>query len=202
LPTLLLIRHGQSEWNLQNRFTGIADIDLTAQGIAEAQKAGQLIKPFPIDKAYTSILIRAIHTLQIILQETGQQNIPVTRSAALDERDYGDLQGLDKAETALKYGEAQVLIWRRSFDVAPPGGESLKDTFNRLIPYYKQEILPELEKGKNILIVAHGNSLRALMMYLENISPIAIADISLATGVPRLYRFNNSLVLESVSYLE
>ncbi len=202
MPYLIIIRHGQSAWNLQNRFTGIADIDLTDIGIKEAERAGMLIKDLPVDMAFTSVLQRAIHTLKIILEKTKQTAIPVVYNAALDERDYGDLQGLNKAETAKKFGDRQVLIWRRSFDAAPPGGESLKNTYDRVIPYYQKEIAPQLATGKNILIVAHGNSLRALMMYLENISPEAIADINLPTGVPRVYRFNQDLGLENVAYLE
>ncbi len=202
MPYLIIIRHGQSAWNLENRFTGIADIELTDIGIKEAERAGMLIKAFPVNIAFASVLKRAIHTLRIILEETSQTAIPVVYNAALDERDYGDLQGLNKAETAKKFGDAQVLTWRRSFDVAPPGGESLKNTYDRVIPYYQKEIAPQLAIGKNILIVAHGNSLRALMMYLENISPEAIADVTLPTGVPRVYWFNQDLGLENVAYLE
>ena len=201
MPHLIILRHGQSEWNLQNRFTGIADIDLTEVGKAEARRAGQIIKSFWIDAAFTSILRRAIHTLEIVLEELPQSGIPVTKAAELDERDYGDLQGLDKAAVAAKYGDAQVLIWRRSFEIAPPGGESLQDTYNRVIPYYQKNIAPLLLGGKHILIVAHGNSLRALMMYLENISPEAIAEINLPTGLPRLYQFDSSLQLQKVNDL-
>ncbi len=201
MPYLVIIRHGQSEWNLQNRFTGSADVDLTPQGIEEAHKAGQLLKDYPFDKAYTSVLIRSIHTLHLILEQTGQHDIPIISDAALNERGYGDLQGLDKAAMALKYSDEQVLIWRRSYDVIPPGGESLKNTYDRVVPYYIKYIEPELRSGKNILIVAHGNSLRALMMYLENITPEAIAEINLATGVPRLYKYDTSLTLQYVSYL-
>ena len=202
MPYLIIIRHGQSAWNLENRFTGVADIELTDIGIKEAERAGMLLKGFPVNIAFTSVLKRAIHTLQIILEETSQTAIPIVYNAALDERDYGDLQGLNKAETAKKFGDAQVLIWRRSFDVAPPGGESLKNTYDRVIPYYQKEVAPQLAIGKNILIVAHGNSLRALMRYLENISPEAIADVNLPTGVPRVYRFSPDLIIEKVSYLE
>jgi 2,3-bisphosphoglycerate-dependent phosphoglycerate mutase len=198
MPQLIILRHGQSEWNLQNRFTGIADIDLTEVGIAEARKAGQLIKSFQIDVAFTSILRRAIHTLKIVLAELPQSGIPVTKAAELDERDYGDLQGMDKAAVAAKYGDAQVLIWRRSFEIAPPGGESLQDTYHRVIPYYQKNIAPLLMAGKQVLIVAHGNSLRALMMYLENISAEAITAINLPTGLPRLYQFDSSLHLQKV----
>ena len=198
---LVIIRHGQSEWNLQNRFTGSADVDLTPQGIEEAKKAGQLLKPYPFDKAYTSMLTRSIHTLKLILEQTGQQDLPTISDVALNERGYGDLQGLDKAAMALKYSDEQILIWRRSYEVAPPGGESLKSTYDRIVAYFIKYIEPELKTGKNILVVAHGNSLRALMMHLENITPEAIAEINLATGVPRLYKYGGDLTLQNVAYL-
>ena len=202
MPKLIIIRHGQSEWNLENRFTGDTNIGLTAAGKAEAKNAGVLIKGYSLDAAYTSVLKRAIDTLQIIIQTTGNILLPITRDAALNERCYGDLQGLNKAETIKKYGEAQVLLWRRSYAVVPPNGESLKDTFDRVVPYYKTEILPKLNAGKNILIVAHGNSLRALMMYLENISETAIADVNLATGAPRLYEYDAAMALQRVFYIQ
>ena len=151
-----------------------------------------------IDAAFTSILRRAIHTLEIVLAELPQSDSPVTKAAELDERNYGELQGMDKAAVAAKYGEAQVLIWRRSFEIAPPGGESLQDTYHRVIPYYQKNIAPLLLAGKHVLIVAHGNSLRALMMHLENISAEAIAAINLPTGLPRLYQFDSSLQLQNV----
>jgi len=201
MSLLIIVRHGQSAWNLENRFTGETDVDLTPLGREEAAKAGKLIKPYRIDEAFTSVLKRAIETLDIILKETATTVIPIKKSAALNERNYGDLQGLNKAETEQKYGAEQVHIWRRSYEVQPPGGESLKDTFNRTVPYYQKEIEPELKAGKNVLIVAHGNSLRALMMYLEHISPEAIADLNLATGVPRLYEFTPSLELIKASYI-
>ena len=161
-----------------------------------------MLKGYPLDAAYTSVLKRAIDTLQIIIQTTGNILLPITRDAALNERCYGDLQGLNKAETIKKYGEAQVLLWRRSYAVVPPNGESLKDTYDRVVPYYKTEILPKLNAGKNILIVAHGNSLRALMMYLENISETAIADVNLATGAPRLYQYDAAMALQRVFYIQ
>lgn len=198
---LTLIRHGQSTYNLENRFTGDTDIPLTALGKEEALQAGKKIKEVIYDVAYTSILKRADETLQIILKEINQEQIPVIRNTALDERRYGDLQGLNKAETATKYGDAQVLIWRRSYDVRPPGGESLEDTYNRVIPYYYQEIKPSLLAGKNVLVVAHGNSLRALMMYLENISKEAIVKVNIPTGIPRQYTFDNKMKLTEVQYL-
>jgi 2,3-bisphosphoglycerate-dependent phosphoglycerate mutase len=199
--TLIILRHGQSIWNLENRFTGEIDVGLTPLGMDEAKNAGKLIKPFPIDIAYTSILKRAIHTLDIVLTEIGNTELPIFRTKALNERNYGDLQGLNKKETERKYGFDQVLKWRRSYDISPPNGESLKDTYERVIPYYQKEIEPKLKQGKNILIVAHGNSLRSLMMYLENISPEAIVDINLATGKPRLYNFDAELNLIKMDYI-
>ena len=201
MPNLIIIRHGQSEWNLQNRFTGTMDVELTEAGIEEAKNAAIRIKEFPLDAAYTSVLKRAIHTLNIILEITRNLSLPVTCNAALNERSYGDLQGLNKEDTIKKYGEAQVLLWRRSFSIVPPNGESLQDTFNRVVPYYNQEIVPQLKSGKNILIVAHGNSLRALMMHLEQISETAIADVNLATGAPRLYRFSDAMELQEAVYI-
>ena len=198
---LTLIRHGQSTYNLENRFTGDTDIPLTALGKDEALQAGKKIKEVIYNVAYTSILKRAEETLQIILREINQEQIPVIKNTALDERRYGDLQGLNKAETAAKYGDAQVLIWRRSYDVRPPGGESLEDTYNRVIPYYKLEIEPMLAAEKNVLVVAHGNSLRALMMYLESISREAIVKVNIPTGIPRQYTFDNKMKLTDVHYL-
>jgi 2,3-bisphosphoglycerate-dependent phosphoglycerate mutase len=201
MTSLILLRHGQSVWNLENRFTGDADVDLTVLGEQEARLAGILLENYIIDMAYTSILKRAINTLAIILDEMGK-NIPVVRSAALNERNYGDLQGLNKTETADKYGEYKVLLWRRSYDTPPPNGESLKDTFNRVVPYYKKTIEPQLKADKNILMVAHGNSLRALMMYLDGFSASEIADVNIATGIPRVYEFSPKLKLETANYLE
>lgn len=201
MPYLTLIRHGQSTYNLANLFTGNVDAPLTSLGEAEALATGKKIKDFIYNVAYTSMLIRAQETLRIILEEIQQTTIPVIKNAALNERMYGNLQGLNKAETARKYGDAQVEIWRRSFDVRPPCGESLEDTFNRTVPYYKLEIEPKLKSGENILIVAHGNSLRALMMYLENISKEAIVKVNIPTGLPRFYNFDNEMKLISVIYL-
>lgn len=201
MPNLIIVRHGQSEWNLQNKFTGSTDIELTSTGEMEARNAGRLIKKYPLDEAYTSVLVRAIHTLTIILQESDNTSIPVTKTAAFNERSYGDLQGLDKLEMTKKYGAAQVQTWRRSYDVVPPNGESLKDTYDRVVPYYIKEVEPKLRANKNIIIVAHGNSLRALMMYLEKISETKISDVNLATGVPRLYEFDSGLRLSQVSYI-
>ena len=196
---LAIVRHGQSAYNLENKFTGFADVDLTAQGREEAAMCGRKLQKMHFDDAFTSVLKRAIETLDIILDTIGQKNIPVFKDAALNERNYGDLQGLNKAETAEKYGADQVALWRRSFDGAPPGGESLKQTQERVLPYYYAHIEPLLQQGKNVLIVAHGNSLRALMMHLENISPEAIAHIELLTGVPRVYDFDDS---GKISYVE
>lgn len=201
MSLLTLVRHGQSTYYLENCFTGNLDVKLTEFGEAEAKSAGNKLKTFKYDMAYTSMLIRAQESLRIILEEIQQTKILVITSAAFDERRYGSLQGLNKAETEKKYGVAQVEIWRRSFSVRPPEGESLEDSFNRTVPYYKLEIEPLLKAGKNILIVAHGNSLRALMMYLESISPQAISKVNIPTGVPRNYTFDNDLNISSVVYL-
>lgn len=198
MAKLFLVRHGQSQWNLENRFTGWVDVDITEAGKEEARKAGKFLKNEQIDIAFTSALIRAQHTLDIILEVIGETAIPVVKDKALNERSYGDLSGLNKAETAKKFGEEQVHIWRRSYDVAPPGGESLKDTRDRVIPYYEQYIRPELAADKNVLVVAHGNSLRALIMYLENLSPDEILKREIATGQPITYRFDKQLKATSV----
>ncbi len=190
MATLILLRHGQSTYNLENLFTGSDDVNLSPLGIKEAQKAGILLKEYKIDFAFTSVLKRATQTLDIILKEIGN-DIPIFESKALNERSYGDLQGLNKTEIEKKYGVLQVLKWRRSYDIAPPNGESLKDTFDRVIPYYKSEILPKLKDNKTVLVVAHGNSLRALIMHLENISDKAISDLEIHTGVLRLYHFDD-----------
>lgn len=184
---LILIRHGQSEYNLENRFTGWQDIDITQTGKEEARKAALEIKDQRIDIAFTSKLIRAQHTLQIIQEVCGWQDVPVVINEALNERSYGALEGKDKAEITKEFGEKQVWLWRRSFDVAPPGGESLKDTYNRVIPYFKQFILPCLLKCQEVLVVAHGNSLRALVMFLESLSPAQILQREIGTCVPLLY---------------
>jgi 2,3-bisphosphoglycerate-dependent phosphoglycerate mutase len=190
MAKLFLVRHGQSQWNLENRFTGWQDVDITELGQQEARQAGLALANEPIDVAYTSTLIRAQHTLEIILHEMGNPSIPIIINAALNERGYGQLEGLNKAETAEKYGAEQVHIWRRSFDVPPPGGESLKDTYERVIPYYEGFIAPKLKEGKNVLIVAHGNSLRALIMFLEHLSPEQILEREIATGQPIKYQID------------
>jgi len=187
MPTLVLVRHGQSTYNLENLFTGETDVPLTPRGREEAKAAGTKLKGIPFDHGFTSILQRAIETMTLLLETAGQPQLPVTRDRALNERNYGHLQGLNKADIAKQYGEEQLAVWRRSYSVRPPGGESLADTAARVIPYYEREILPLLQKGENILIVAHGNSLRALMMYLEKISEEDIAHVDLPTGEPRIY---------------
>jgi 2,3-bisphosphoglycerate-dependent phosphoglycerate mutase len=189
---LVLVRHGQSEWNLKNLFTGWKDPGLTGQGITEAREAGRKLKAqgLVFDIAFTSALTRAQHTLDLMLDELGQRGIPVHKHLALNERDYGDLSGLNKDEARKKWGEEQVLIWRRSYDVPPPGGESLKDTLARTLPYYVQEILPHVLRGERTLVSAHGNSLRALIMVLEKLSPEGILKRELATGAPIIYRLN------------
>jgi 2,3-bisphosphoglycerate-dependent phosphoglycerate mutase len=190
MPILVLVRHGQSEWNLQNRFTGETDVPLTAKGREEACLAGDKLQGLNFSHAFTSVLNRAIETLELVLQHAGQPACPVTRDPALNERNYGRLQGLNKAEVAKEYGEEQVALWRRSYTVRPPGGESLADTAARVLPYYQAAIEPILREGKNVLIVAHGNSLRALMMSLEGISEEAIPEVNLPTGVPRRYELD------------
>jgi|SRR5690625_135125 len=195
---LILVRHGQSQWNLENRFTGWRNPDITEKGKEEAKKAGQSLKDEKIDIAFTSVLKRAIHTLDIILEESGIKDLPIIRDQALNERDYGDLSGKNKAELAKEVGDEQVHIWRRSYDVAPPGGESLKDTCDRVIPYYENKIKPELEQGKNVIIVAHGNSLRALVMHLENLSPEEILKREIATGDPITYVMDEKLNIVEV----
>jgi len=187
---LVLVRHGQSEWNLKNLFTGWRDVDLTEQGIEEAREAGRKLKAqgLSFDIAFTSALKRAQRTLDLVLEEMGLTNIPVVKDQALNERDYGDLSGLNKDDARKKWGEEQVHIWRRSYDVAPPGGESLKDTLARTLPYYVTEILPRVLRGERVLVTAHGNSLRALVMVLERLNRETILKREIATGVPIIYR--------------
>ena len=200
--TLVLVRHGQSQWNLENRFTGWVDVPLSAAGEQEARKAGELLKGVQFDYAFTSALVRAQETLRIILEVIGQPDIPIERDQALNERHYGDLQGLNKDETASKFGTEQVHIWRRSFDVNPPNGESLKDTRDRVLPYYRAHIEPLVKQGKRVLVSAHGNSLRALVMTLDNIPQNGIPDLNIPTGAPMRYLIDgNGTVLER-GYLE
>ena len=197
---LIFVRHGQSLYNLENRFTGNLDVPLTDLGKEQAKLAGEKLIGYVFDIGYTSMLIRAQESLQIILSEM-QLTIPIVKNRAFNERMYGSLQGLNKEETAQKYGQAQVEIWRRSYDVCPPGGESLLDTYNRVVPYYKTEIEPNLKMGQNVLLVAHGNSLRSLMMYLESITPFNIININIAKAIPRVYTLDSHLKILSVADL-
>jgi 2,3-bisphosphoglycerate-dependent phosphoglycerate mutase len=201
--TLVLLRHGQSDWNLKNLFTGWKNPELTPVGIEEAKKAGQEIGKLGIkfDRAFTSGLKRAQDTCDLALKEMSQ-SLNVVKDIQLNERDYGDLSGLNKAEAAQKWGEEQVMIWRRSYDTPPPGGESLKDTLARVLPYYCQNILPCVLRGEQTLVVAHGNSLRALLMVLERATPETIPHIELATGVPVVYRLRADSTVESKQVLE
>jgi 2,3-bisphosphoglycerate-dependent phosphoglycerate mutase len=225
---LVLLRHGESEWNLANKFTGWKDVDLTANGVKQAQSAGQLLSQagFEFDVAYTSVLKRAIKTLNITLEVMDQLWLPVVRSWRLNERHYGALQGLNKAETAAKYGDEQVHIWRRSYDTPPPKlewnderniahdrryaelskeqiplGECLKDTVERVLPYWHEKIVPDLKAGKKIIIAAHGNSLRALVQYLDKVSKEEILKLNIPTGVPLVYELNNDLTPIKSYYL-
>lgn len=188
---LVLVRHGQSDWNLKNLFTGWKDVDLTDTGVNEARAAGKRLKAqgLQFGIAFTSALKRAQRTLDLMLEELGQ-TIPVIRNQALNERDYGDLSGLNKDDARKKWGEEQVHIWRRSYDVAPPNGESLRDTAARVLPYYIQEILPRVMRGERVLVAAHGNSLRALVMVLDRHTTESITRLNLDTGVPMIYRLN------------
>ena len=197
---LVLVRHGQSEWNLKNLFTGWKDPALTEKGRDEAAEAGRKLKAqgLTFDVAFTSALTRAQHTLDIILKEMGQSGLPIHKNQALNERDYGDLSGLNKDDARKKWGEEQVHVWRRSYDVPPPGGESLKDTLARTLPYFVQEILPCVLRGERTLVAAHGNSLRALIMVLEKLTPENILKRELATGVPVIYRLNADATVASV----
>jgi 2,3-bisphosphoglycerate-dependent phosphoglycerate mutase len=200
---LVLLRHGESEWNLKNLFTGWKDPDLTPKGIEEAEAAGQRLKArgLAFDLCFTSALIRAQHTLDLTLAELGQTGLPIVRDQALNERDYGDLSGLNKDDARKRWGEEQVRVWRRSYDVPPPGGESLKDTVARALPYYCQHILPAVLGGKRVLVAAHGNSLRALVMVLDRLTPATIPSMELATGVPIVYRLNADSTVASKDVL-
>ncbi len=195
MAILLLIRHGESQWNLENRFTGWVDVPLSEKGVLEAKKAGQRIKEKKLhfDKAYTSDLQRAQNTLKFILEALGLSDIPVIRDKALNERHYGDLQGLNKAETAQKFGDEQVKIWRRSYDIAPPKGESLKDTSERTLPYFKEKILGDIKKGQNVIVAAHGNSLRSIVMDLDKLSKEQVLELNIATGQPIVYEIDKNL---------
>ena len=201
MARLVLLRHGESQWNLENRFTGWVDVPLTSKGIQEAKNAGEKLRGFTFDRAFTSVLERANETLRLALDVIGQPTIPIERDKALNERMYGDLQGLNKAETAKKYGEAQVKIWRRSYDVPPPGGESLKDTAERVLPYYEQTIKSYLLNGGTILIAAHGNSLRALIMELEQLTREQVLELNIPTGAPLLYELDGTGKVVTHRYL-
>ncbi|MCH7761663.1 2,3-bisphosphoglycerate-dependent phosphoglycerate mutase [candidate division TA06 bacterium] len=189
---LVLIRHGQSQWNLENRFTGWIDISLSDMGRLEARKGAEKIRGIRFEKAFTSCLKRAHETLDIVLEVIGQEGMPVEKDQALNERHYGELQGLNKDEMRKKFGEKQVHLWRRSYDVAPPGGESLKDTAARTLPYFKEKILPEVQSGKNILVSAHGNSLRSIVMALDPLTPEEVTKLEIATGAPIVYEIDPS----------
>ncbi len=200
---LVLLRHGESQWNLENRFTGWVDVDITDKGDREARLSGEELKKknLHFDKMFTSVLKRAIHTADIVCEVAEYKNLPVERDQALNERHYGALQGLNKAETAKIYGDEQVHLWRRSYDIPPPKditelnpdgySESLKDTAARTIPYYQNKIEPLVKEGKNILVVAHGNSLRSMVMFLDNLSREEVLELNIPTGVPLVYEFDN-----------
>ncbi|MFQ3608502.1 MAG: 2,3-bisphosphoglycerate-dependent phosphoglycerate mutase [Chloroherpetonaceae bacterium] len=206
MAKLILIRHGESQWNLENRFTGWVDVPLTEKGRQEARDAGEKIKSIPIDLAYTSVLYRAIETLILALTSAQQLHVPTYFNQALNERHYGALQGLNKAETAKKYGEEQVKIWRRSYDVPPPADktdlnpdgytESLKDTAARAIPYFEKEILPKVVSGKNVVVSAHGNSLRAIVMKLDNLTKEQVLELNIANGVPIVYDYDGERLIK------
>lgn len=198
---LVLLRHGESQWNLENRFTGWVDIPLSHRGVQEAKNAGEKLRGFTFTRAFTSVLTRANETLRLALETIGQTGIPVEKDKALNERMYGELQGLNKAETAKKYGDDQVKIWRRSYDVAPPGGESLKDTAARVLPYYEENIKPHVLRGETILIAAHGNSLRALVMQLEQLTKEQVLELNIPTGAPLLYELDATGKVLSHRYL-
>lgn len=202
MALLVLVRHGESQWNLENRFTGWVDVPLTETGRREAERAGAALRGIHFDRAFTSELQRATETLDIILRGIGQTDIPIERSAALNERHYGDLQGLNKAETVQKFGAEQVHIWRRSYDIAPPGGESLKDTAARTLPYFKQAIVPRLQAGENVLVAAHGNSLRSIVMHLEGLTKEQVLELNLATGVPIVYDVAPDVTIRSKRILD
>ncbi|WP_374306337.1 2,3-bisphosphoglycerate-dependent phosphoglycerate mutase [Methylocella sp.] len=201
---LVLVRHGQSEWNLKNLFTGWKNPDLTEQGVLEAKRAGWALKSagLSFDRGFTSRLLRAQRTMALALGALGAADVPIISDEALNERDYGDLSGLNKAEAGKKWGDEQIRVWRRSYDVPPPGGESLKDTVARVLPYYCQEILPTVLGGERVIVTAHGNSLRALIMVLDRMTPKTIPAMELNTGVPLVYRLKADSTVESKQVLE
>ena len=200
---LVLVRHGQSEWNEQNLFTGWRDPDLTAQGVKEALAAGRALKAegTVFDHGFTSDLQRAQKTCTLLLETLGQTDLPITRNGTLNERDYGDLSGLNKDDARAKWGEEQVHIWRRSYDTPPPGGESLKDAAERVLPYFHEAIMPRVKAGENVLVAAHGNSLRALVMVLDELGENEIVDVNIATGVPYIYRLAGDGAVENKQIL-
>ncbi len=211
MPNLILIRHGESQWNLENRFTGWVDVPLSPKGEQEAKAAGEKLRSYKFDKAFTSKLQRANNTLNFILQASGQTGIPTEFDTALNERHYGALQGLNKGETAQKYGDEQVKIWRRSYDVPPPKeitdmnpdgtSESLKDTAARTLPYWEKNIMPEIKSGKNIIVAAHGNSLRSIVMHLDNLTKEQVLELNIPTGAPLLYVFDSNGTIVEKKYL-
>lgn len=201
MSDLILLRHGQSQWNLENKFTGWVDVPLSERGVAEARTAGEKLRARTIDHLFTSVLQRATETARIALEVAGMTDVPTTRDAALNERMYGDLQGLNKDEARARWGAEQVHQWRRSYDAPPPGGESLADTAARVIPYWESEILPLLRAGKNVLIAAHGNSLRALVMHLEGLTREEVLALEIPTGVPILYRLSAAGAVEEKTTL-
>ena len=204
MSDLVMVRHGESQWNLENRFSGWVDVPLSEKGTAEAQSAGERLKKENIhfDRAYTSDLQRAQNTLKLILEKLGQSGLSVQKDQALNERHYGELQGLNKAETAKKFGDEQVKIWRRSYDIAPPGGESLKDTAARTLPYFESKIAADLKKGLNVIVAAHGNSLRSIVMHLDKLTKEQVLELNLATGVPLIYQLDPSLKILSKKELK
>ena len=201
MKQLVLIRHGESQWNLENRFTGWVDVPLSPKGEEEAREAGHKLKAFRFDHAFTSVLTRAIRTLEIILEVIGQTGLTVEQNQALNERMYGELQGLNKAETVQKFGEHQVKQWRRGYDVKPPGGESLKDTAARVVPYYQEHIWPRFSSGNALLVAAHGNSLRALVMHLNQLTKEEVLELNIPTGAPLLFELDETGKTLSHRYL-
>lgn len=211
MPHLILLRHGESQWNLENRFTGWVDVPLSPKGEEEARQAGEKLKGYKFDKAYTSVLKRAIDTLNIVLKITRQENIPIEYDKALNERHYGALQGKDKAEIGRLYGEQQLKIWRRSYDIPPPSektelnplgiSESLKDTAARTIPYFESKILPDIHSGKNVIVAAHGNSLRSIVMKLNDLSKEEVLELNIPTGIPLVYVYDAKGRIQDHRYL-
>ncbi len=201
MPNLVLIRHGESQWNLENRFTGWEDVPLSPKGEGEARAAGEKLAGMNFDHLFTSVLQRAINTAALAGETAGFGELPTTRDQALNERHYGDLQGLNKAETAKQYGDEQVKIWRRSYDIQPPNGESLADTAARVLPYYEANIAPLLRDGKNVLVVAHGNSLRSLVMHLDKLTREEVLELNIPTGAPLLYELDADGNVLSKRYL-